>query len=337
VIEIIDGGLRTTVQDNGRTGSLARGFPPSGAQDPFAFRMGNLLVGNDIGGPFFISEESGDAGLEIEVYGLKAKFLDEHVIAITGGDLGAKLNGDLVPMWEALEVYEHDIITFGYPKSGLRSYLTIAGGVFVPEYLGSKSTFLRGSVGGYQGRPVQKGDVLQVSEAKTNNVKLAGRKLEKSVIPVYGREWEFRVIMGPQDDLFVEKSREDFLNEIWKISPKSDRMGMRLYGPKLDFKPRPDYLIRDAGSDPSNIVEDAIPIGGIQVPSGLELIVMGVDGPSMGGFAKIATVILADMSRMAQARPGDTVKFIPISIYDAVDVLRGIEEKISEKYVYGRS
>ena len=139
--------------------------------------------------------------------------------------------------------------------------------------------------------------------------------------------------MGPHEDLFVNKSVDDFLNSDWEISDKSDKMALRLFGPKLKFKVRPEYLIRDAGSDPSNIVEDAIPIGGIQVPSGLELCAMGVDGPSMGGFARIATIILADMSRIGQAKPGEKVNFIPISQDEAVNILLSLEKMISEKNV----
>lgn len=333
MIEIIDGGIRTTIQDNGRTGSLARGFPPSGAADPFAFRLGNLLVGNNIGGPFFISGQPGEAGFEIEVLGLRARFLEEHIIAITGADLDPKINNISAPMWEAIKVKKNDIISFNYPKTGLRGYLNVAGGIEIPLYLGSKSTFLRGAIGGFEGRPLKKGDILEIGSSKINFAKLEGRKLSKEIIPHYPKEWTFRVIMGPHEDLFAEKSIHDFFNCSWKISEKSDRMALRLYGPKLKFKPRPKYLVRDAGSDPSNIVEDAIPIGGIQVPSGLELIAMGADGPSMGGFARIATVILADMSAMGQAKPGEKVNFIPISHDEAVDILLNLEKLISEKNV----
>ena len=334
MIEIIEGGIRTTVQDNGRTGSLARGFPPSGAADPFAFRLGNLLVGNDVGGPFFISGNPGEAGLEIEVLGFRARFLRECIIAITGGNLDPKINNKPAPMWQTIKVNENDIISFNYPKTGLRSYLNIAGGVQVPLYLGSKSTFLRGSVGGFKGRPLKKGDILEIGKSNTDHAKLEGRKLLKEIIPHYPKHWEFRVILGPHEDLFVDKSVDDFLNSDWEISDKSDKMGLRLFGPKLEFKPRPEYLVRDAGSDPSNIVEDAIPIGGIQVPSGLELIAMAVDGPSMGGFARIATVILADISRMGQAKPGEKVNFIPISHDEAVSILSSLENLISEKNVF---
>jgi len=332
LIEVIDGSFRTTIQDVGRTKGIDQGFSPSGSFDSFAFRLGNLLVGNGDKGAFLISNEPGKAGLEIEVSGFKAKFLNEHIIAITGGNLSPQLNGKSIPMWETLKVKKNDVISFGNPHSGLRSYLSIAGGIDVPDYLGSKSTFLRGSVGGYNGRKLKKGDILKVYSHIGCQYKK--RRVESKIIPEYTSPWKLRVIMGPQDDLFVDKSLENFVESEWTVSLFNlDRMAIRLHGPKLEFRERPEYLIRDAGSDPSNIVEDAIPIGGIQAPSGRELIVMGVDGPSMGGFAKIATVINPDISKMAQIKPGEKVRFIPVSVEAAVEVLKRQESILSEKYI----
>jgi len=331
LIEVINGGFRTTVQDVGRTKGIDRGFSPSGSFDSFAFRLGNLLVGNGDKGAFLISQEPGKAGLEIEVSGFKAKFLNEYIIAITGGNLSPQLNGKSIPIWETLKVKKNDVISFGNPRSGLRSYLCIAGGIDVPDYLGSKSTFLRGSIGGYEGRKLKKGDILKVYSHSGCQYKK--RRLGPKIIPEYTSPWKLRVIMGPQDNLFVDKSLEDFVESEWTVSLELDRMGIRLRGPKLEFRERPECLVRDAGSDPSNIVLDSLPIGGIQTPSGQELIMMGADGPSVGGFAKIATVINPDISKMAQIKPGEKVRFIPVSVEAAVEVLKRQESILSEKYI----
>ena len=142
-----------------------------------------------------------------------------------------------------------------------------------------------------------------------------------------------RVVLGPQEGLFLDESIQTFLTFDWKFSNTSDRMGCRFIGPKLEFKPRPDYLIAQAGSDPSNIVDDTIPVGGIQVPSGLEPIVLHVDGPSLGGYAKIATVISADLGKVGQMRPGDIANFQGVSTTEAVAALRDLEAAISESSI----
>jgi allophanate hydrolase subunit 2 len=147
---------------------------------------------------------------------------------------------------------------------------------------------------------------------------------------VYRERWPVRVVLGPQDDLFLDDSIKTFVTYDWKLSTTSDRMGCRYIGPKLEFKPRPAYLVEQAGSDPSNIVDDTIPVGGIQVPSGLEPIVLHVDGPSLGGYAKIATVISADLGKVGQMRPGEIANFREVSTDEAVAALQELERSISE-------
>lgn len=141
------------------------------------------------------------------------------------------------------------------------------------------------------------------------------------------------MVLGPQDDLFRDDAIAIFLSHDWKFSTTSDRMGCRFIGPKLEFRPRPDYLVVQAGSDPSNIVDDTIPVGGIQVPSGLEPIVLHVDGPSLGGYAKIATVISADLGRIGQMRPGNVANFSAVSTDEAVGALRELEAMIAESSI----
>jgi allophanate hydrolase subunit 2 len=141
------------------------------------------------------------------------------------------------------------------------------------------------------------------------------------------------VVLGPQDELFTPESVETFLNVDWKLSPISDRMGCRYIGPKLEFLPRPDYLIEQAGSDPSNIVDDGTPLGGIQVPSGLEPIVMGADVPSFGGYAKIATVVSSDIGVVGQGKPGDIVHFRAVNVAEAEEIGLSREALLRESTV----
>lgn len=326
MFEVLDGGLQSTIQDMGRPGYLHTGMPVSGAQDVFALRMGNYLVGNGAASPFLVGRDPGEAGVEVLLFGLKVKALSETVIAVTGADMNPRLNGQPLPLWTAVRVNEGDEISLGATRKGARGYLAVAGGIDVPFFLGSRSTFVRGSVGGVEGRALRKGDILKTGQPKAPLAELEGRRPAKGVVPDYFAPWELRVVLEPQAHLFTEESIGTFLTSDWKLSPTSDRMGFRFIGPKLEFKPRAEYLIAQAGSDPSNIVDDCIPVGGIQVPSGLEPIVMGVDGPSMGGYAKIGTLITPDMSRLGQAKPGEICHFRAIDVEEATAIAAEMEK-----------
>jgi allophanate hydrolase subunit 2 len=183
--------------------------------------------------------------------------------------------------------------------------------------LGSRATNVRAGIGGVEGRALRAGDVLRAGPA---DGALAGRRVHPDHIPVHETPGELRVVLGPQDHLFTPDSVATFLSTEWRLSPTADRMGCRFVGPALHFLPRPEHLVEQAGSDPSNIVDDSICIGSIQVPSGLEPIAMGVDGPSLGGYAKIATVISPDLSRLAQLRPGDPAHFRAVDPDEAHDL-----------------
>lgn len=320
VLEVIRPGVLTTVQDLGRPGYLADGIPPSGAFDTAALKLANLLVGNAPGDYLLVGEDPGAAGLEMTVRGPTLRALRDTVIAFTGADMPLTVNGDLVPGWTAAPVRAGDEIAIGPARAGLRGYLAVAGGVDVPLVLGSRATNVRAGIGGVEGRPLKAGDRLRAGPVTTPPETLAGRRIRPDRVPALTGGTELRVVPGPQDHLFTLDSVRTFLTAGWKLSPVSDRMGCRCVGPALSFLPRPGYLTRQAGADPSNIVDDSICVGSIQVPSGLEPIVMGVDGPSLGGYAKIATVISPDLSRLAQARPGDLVRFRAVGADEAHDL-----------------
>jgi allophanate hydrolase len=236
-------------------------------------------------------------------------------------------------MWRAVRVASGAEIVFQRPRAGARAYLAVAGGIDVPPFAGSRATNVRAFVGGIEGRALKAGDIVRALAPRRPLADLDGRRLKRDLIPRYEARRPVRVVLGPQDYLFLDESVGTFLTFNWKLSNTSDRMGCRFIGPKLEFKLQPEYLIAQAGSDPSNIVDDTIPVGGIQVPSGLEPIVLHVDGPSLGGYAKIATVISADLGKVGQMRPGEIANFRAVSTDEAVAALRMMEEAISESSI----
>jgi len=321
IFEIVQPGVFSTVQDLGRKGYLASGIPPSGAMDRFALKMGNLLVKNPMG----------EAGIEMTAIGLSVRVLKNTAVAFTGGVFGVKINRKPIPMWEAVEVQENDILSVGKPEEGWRGYLCVAGGIDVPLVLGSKSTYTMGALGGFRGRPLKKGDIVLGGSSQERLQALRGRKIKGTVLPNLDDAKVLRVVMGPQDDYVAQESIETFLSVPYKVSPKANRVGYRFEGSQFKFKQL--KKAKDAGSDPSNIVDDGNAIGAIQIPGGVEPICLAVDGVSMGGYVKIACLIAADMDRMAQLRIGDTMKFESVTVDEARDILKESEERVSEENI----
>ena len=333
MLEVLDGGLRTTVQDMGRRGGQALGIPPSGAQDGFALRIANLLVGNPPGGPLVVREDPGAAGLEMTLGRLKIRALEDHAVALTGADTGATVDGEPAPpCWSSFVLRRGQTLACGLAQSGARAYLAVHGGIDVPLYRGSRATHINGGFGGLEGRTLAAGDRLPVGAATVPAEALAGRRLRPDLVPRYVPPMQVRVVAGPETHHFTDDSVEAFYATAWKLNPKADRTGMRFIGPELSFKPgRPRYLVEDAGPDPSNIVIDpGAPVGTIQVPSGVEPIALCVDSPSIGGYARIAIVITTDMARVGQIRPFEETRFVRISHEDAVAILAEQEALIAD-------
>lgn len=332
-VTVVRGGAQTTVQDLGRTGYLGHGIPPSGAFDIESLRIANTLVGNDPGDRYLVGREPGDAGLEVLLGGIVLRPGAAMVVAVTGPDAPLTVDGKARDMWRSHMLSEGETLRIGTPRAGARVYVAFAGGIHVPVILGSRSTNSRARLGGFEGRSLRKGDVLPLAPATAPLAELAGREVPEDDRPTVAAPWVLGVVLGPQAHLFTEESVERFCTTEWRLSQLADRMGCRFVGPALDFRPRPDYLISQAGSDPSNIVDDVTPLGGIQVPSGLEPIAMGVDFPSIGGYAKIATVISAHLRRLGQARPGDIVRFRAYSVEEAVNELRATLADLASRIV----
>jgi antagonist of KipI len=303
VFEVIQPGPLTTVQDLGRFGYQQYGVPTSGALDNYAFRIGNLLVGN----------EEGAASLEITLFGCQLRTLQDTKVAITGADLAATLNGELAPAWESLLIKRGDVLSFPRLDSGCRAYLAIAGGVDVPEVMKSASTYIKAGIGGLRGRPLRRGDILKANESAAS---AAVTRLPSEYIPAYESQITLRVILGPQDDCFTEEGICTLLNSEYIVSTQADRMGYRLDGPRIEHRGDAD------------IISDGIPLGAVQVPGdGLPIILLA-DRQTTGGYAKIATAISIDMPKVAQAKPGDKIKFTPVTEEQAIALLKKYEQQM---------
>jgi biotin-dependent carboxylase-like uncharacterized protein len=313
-IEVIKPGLSTTIQDRGREGYYHVGVPPSGALDQFSLVAANLLVGGD----------AGAAGLECAYLGPELRFTEDAVVAVAGADNEPRINGEAQPGWSALALRAGDTLSFGHVRGGARLYVAVAGGIDVPEKLGSRSTYGLGGLGGLEGRPLQAGDELRIGTARDGA--RPGRSVPEDLRPALGKELEVRVVMGLYDHLLTDEGRRTFLETTWTLTPVADRVGFRYKGEKLALLEREQPF--GAGSDPSNIVDAPYPIGSIQVPGGVEPIILHRDAVSGGGYVMIATVISADMDTVAQSAPGSKTRFVPVDIDAALVARRERAERL---------
>ena len=295
-IEVIEPGLFTTVQDRGRYGFQRYGVPVSGAMDPFALRAANLLAGND----------ENAAALEMTVIGPTVEFKGDAVIAVTGADLTPMLDDSPMPRWEAVRVTAGSGLSFHGMMDGIRGYLAVSGGIDVPEVMGSRSTYVKGGFGGLNGSAISAGDVLDTPDASGP----ARAMSPEFQAPVYGTEHELRVILGPQDDAFDDEAISTLLGSTFTVSLDSDRMGYRLEGPQIAHRESPDII--SEGNAPG-----AVQVSGDGVPT-----VLMADRGTTGGYTKIAAVITADVGRLAQAVPGESVRFAAVSRDEALAALK---------------
>jgi biotin-dependent carboxylase-like uncharacterized protein len=317
-IRVRQPGLLSTVQDTGRFGEYAIGMPPSGAMDVFSYQVGNYLVGN----------EEGTAGLEITYFGPELEFTEAAVIAVTGAEMPPKINGEEAPTWEALAVAEGDVLSFDYLRNGARSYLAVAGGIDVPLFMHSRSTYTLIGLGGHEGRALQEGDELEVGEAPRNAEGQVGKRVDDDHIPTYSSETELRVIIGLASYRITEESMEEFLSTTWTVTPDADRVGYRYRGGELKFVEREQPA--GAGSDPANVVDFGYPIGSIQVPGGVEPIVLMNDAVTGGGYATIGTVISADRDRLAQTKTNDKTRFRSVELDEALEARKQRRQQMEE-------
>jgi urea carboxylase len=309
-VDVLSPGVQTTVQDYpGRIGYWNVGVPPSGPMDSLAFRLANRLVGNP----------EGEAGLEITLAGPSLRFNCASLVAICGATLEASLDGKPLALWQAHRVHAGGLLKLGkLVKHGCRAYLAVRGGFQTADYLGSRSTFTLGHFGGHEGRTLVTGDVLHIQPLEPRQA-IAGeveQGLAENLLPHYSEKWEIGVMYGPHGapDFFTEEDIRVFFEVEWEVHYNSSRSGVRLIGPK------PQWARRDggeAGLHPSNIHDNAYAIGSVDFTGDMPVI-LGPDGPSLGGFVCPAVIVQAELWKLGQLKPGDTVRFRRISMEQAL-------------------
>jgi antagonist of KipI len=277
-------GLQTTVQDLGRPGFGPEGVSASGAADPVALRLGNLLVEN----------QPGVAGLELTLVGGSFVFPDGAVIALTGADLGATVNGRPLEMWASHTLEPGTKLMFGATRNFARGYLAIAGGIQVDPFLGSASTHVLSGLGGFEGRALRKGDRLRIGKASK---KVRRRRITLAALYAFKPRKVLRVTEGPQADWFSEAAKQVFYRDVFRVSEESDRVGLRLEGTALD------------GSTAREMITEGVSLGAVQVTPSGQPIILFVEQQTTGGYPKIANIIAADLHRIGQLRPRAEIRF----------------------------
>ncbi|WP_435169984.1 biotin-dependent carboxyltransferase family protein [Paenibacillus glycanilyticus] len=338
-LKVLKPGLSTTIQDLGREGYRSSGIAAGGAMDRYALRMANLLVGN----------EEGEAGLEVTLVGPELRVDTDLLISVCGAYLEPTIDGEELPMWRPVFVPRGAVLRFGRAVSGCRAYVAAAGGFGVPRELGSRSTDARAALGGLAGRRLAAGDALpcgaahgaaapsrwaaawaaalsrqgEASAAKAPEG--AGRRLPWAAAPwfappgAYGGDEDgivLRAMPGSEHGQFSAAAREAFFRERYAIAPASDRMGCRLIGTPLARESRAELL------------SHGVTPGAVQVPPGGGPIILAADCQTTGGYPKIAHVATVDMPLLAQAKPGDTIRFQPVTLDEAQRLDRQREQDI---------
>ncbi len=304
-IEVLKPGLSTSVQDLGRPGYYHLGIPLSGGMDRYALRVANMLVGN--------AEDA--AVLEAVFMGPELRFGHDAMVAVTGAELAPRVDGAERETWTSFMVRAGQVLSFATLRHGARAYIAVAGGIDVPPVLESRSTYLLGALGGFEGRALRAADRLQtLSDAHTTaehrTVAASHRRLPAETA-------ELRVLPGLYWHRLTEATGAGFFADTWKVAPEADRIGYRFRGGRpLAFNERTQPF--GAGSDPSNIVDSCYPYGSIQVPGGSEPIVLHRDAVSGGGYFMLGTVISADMDLIGQLQPHAPARFVAVDMPGAL-------------------
>ena len=314
-ITVLDPGPLTTVQDAGRVGYAAQGYRSCGAADGYAYRLGNVLVGND----------PGAAVLECTLRGAALRFETDTVFALTGAESPAALDSTPVPYYAPLLAKAGSVLQMGAAKTGLRSYLAVGGGIATPPVLGSRATDVKCGIGGLEGRKLTAGDTLPIGSCDTPALwqAITAKRLDRPLrdktvcgglhpMRVQGTQMLplLRAVPGPQDAAFTFAGLHIFTQGVYQLTPNCDRMACKLAGPAIEMK---------HGAD---ILSDGIAAGSVQISADSQPIVMLTDHQTTGGYAKIATVISADLPVLAQLRPGQAVAFTFVSPAQAVRAAR---------------
>jgi 5-oxoprolinase (ATP-hydrolysing) subunit C len=317
-IEVLEGGIATTVQDYpGRIGMMSQGLSPAGPMDHFAFRVANLLVGN----------EEGAAALEVTLGGLAVRFGREATVAVCGAEADVTLDGDAVPLWESRRIDAGTELRVGISQGpGFRQYVAVSGGVDVPLFFGSRSTYTMGALGGHEGRALQAGDRLPLGEGDDAD---APRRFKESLRPAYSRHWEIETVRGPQatPDYLTEEDMEEFFTRTWKVDKNSNRTGIRLEPHKFKWARKGGGI---SGGHPSNILDNSYPLGAVNINGDLPVI-LAQDGPTAGGFVVAGTIARVGLWKIGQLRPvGDTLRFRELSVEESIEQGRELDGRLTE-------
>jgi antagonist of KipI len=304
VIHVQAPGLLTTVQDLGREGFGPLGVSPSGAADSISLRLGNRLVANP----------EGAAGLEMTLLGGTFLFPEGAVLALVGADFGSTLDGATVNSWTAFEALPGQTLRVGSTRSGARCYLCVQGGIAVKPLLGSASTHLLSGLGGFEGRPLRKGDVVHIGSATKS---FRQRKLAPRLQTYLSARLVLRVTAGPQSDWFTESSLRSFYAGSYRVGEQSNRMGLRLEGAPVKH------------TSGGEMITEGVSLGAVQVPHGGMPIILFVEQQTTGGYPKICNVISADLHCVGQLRPRDEIRFEQVTLETARSLLLE-QEKLLE-------
>ncbi len=306
ILEVIEPGAFTTIQDLGRIGFRKLGIPLSGGLDSFSLKVANWLVGN----------HENCACIETTFLGPRLEVHSESLIALTGADVPVLLNGREQDVWSSFLVRPGDTLIFKPVTRGLRSYIAVAGGVDCPLAMDSRSTYLAGRIGGMNGKALQAGDTIC---AKHSDLLSHPRSVHQEFIPKIGSSVSVRGILGPQEDHFDKKGVRTFFDSYFQVTVNSNRMGYRLEGPSIDF--------RDGMA--SGILSEPCLPGNVQIPPDGQPIIL-LNEQTVGGYAKIATIINCDLDRIAQVKPGDKIKFERTSLETAHHLFRLRKRRLEE-------
>ncbi len=309
LIEVRTPGLQTTVQDLGREGFGPMGVSPSGAADPLALRIGNRLVGN----------AEGAAALEMTLLGGTFFFPERSVVALAGSDFGAMLDDVAVDMWTSVEVRSGQTLRTGPTRTGARCYLCVRGGIDVKLFLGSASTHLLSGLGGFDGRALQKGDVLRIGTTGGTFRTFRKRSVAGSALKQFLPRKILRVTAGPQSDWFAEEAHKNFYAGTYRLAEESNRMGLRLQGAPI------------ISSSSGEMISEGVSLGAVQITAGGQPIVLFVEQQTTGGYPKIANVISADLNSLGQLRPRDEVRFELVEMEVARALLAAQEKLLASK------
>jgi biotin-dependent carboxylase-like uncharacterized protein len=299
-VRVLKPGMLTTIQDRGRWGYQSRGVPVGGPMDPCSHRLANALVGN----------QSDAAALEITLVGPELEFEDERIVAVAGAEFDVTLDGRAVQHLSPFVVASGSHLRFGGRRKGARAYLAVSGGIGVAPVLGSRATHVLSGMGGLNGRALRSGDAVPLGLAARDGPAGSGAlRIAEPIVPLPDRHGRVRVVAGPQEDCFAPGALDVLQSAPYTITPQSDRMAFRLEGPRLSH-------VRGA-----DIISDATPLGVLQVPASGQPILLMADRQTTGGYAKIATVITADLAIAGQLGPGDTMTFAACSAREAMAAL----------------